>query len=145
MQSIHRHTSTSADHRARGPCLTARVSASDVTTDDTVPKADDSVRVVNIDEILTDLRRDGWATANGKPTDLSSALALHGYRSAHTQRGAARQTLRPLKNEDAPPRSMSARYGLDAQPLHSDGAHLGCVKLRRRSLCGFQAAVAVWA
>ncbi|WP_295818114.1 hypothetical protein [uncultured Microbacterium sp.] len=79
---------------------------------------------MDIDEILTDLRRDGWATANGKPADLSSALARHGYRSAHTQRGAARQILRPLKIGDAPPRSMSARYGLDAQPLHSDGAHL---------------------
>ena len=39
--------------------LTARVSASDVNAGDTPPRADDSVRVVHIDEILTDLRRDG--------------------------------------------------------------------------------------
>ena len=44
------------------------------------------------------------------------------------------------------------RHEIDGQVVESAYAHmregslaLGCVKLRRRSLCGFQAAVAVWA
>lgn len=34
-----------------------------------------------------------------------------------------RDLLRPTRPHDAHPRSLSARYGLNAQPLHTDGAH----------------------
>lgn len=34
------------------------------------------------------------------------------------------EVLRPVKIQDAPKRSLSAKYGTGPQPLHTDGAHL---------------------
>lgn len=79
---------------------------------------------MDVDQILEELRWNGWAKAQGKPTELTTALILSGYRAAATQRGMTRQILKPVTKEDAPPLTMSAQIGFGAQPLHTDGAHL---------------------
>lgn len=38
--------------------------------------------------------------------------------------GPALSTLRPVDQAEAEPNSLSAHYGKDTQPLHTDGAHL---------------------
>ena len=48
---------------------------------------------------------------------------MYGLRVARTQRGKSKQVLRPYTADAAPTHSLSALYGLDAQPLHTDGAH----------------------
>lgn len=41
----------------------------------------------------------------------------------NSREDAALTTLRPADRQDAHPNSLSARYGLGDQPLHTDGAH----------------------
>lgn len=71
-------------------------------------------------------RRDGWASANDVDLDsLRLAAAVLRWREVPIRRGdAGVAVLRPKTRETARPSSMSAAYGLDAQPLHTDGAHL---------------------
>jgi len=79
---------------------------------------------VDIDNALNELRWNGWTTVTGKPIELTTALIINGYSRAATQRGATRQTLKPVSKSDAPRLTMSAQVGFGAQPLHTDGAHL---------------------
>lgn len=84
----------------------------------------DTLRDMDVDALLTDLRSQGWATAVGALSRLEAEFIAHGMRQATTQRGAARQILRPVRMEDASSNTMSAVVGLGRQPLHTDGAHL---------------------
>lgn len=67
----------------------------------------------------------GWATWSGAIEDLVVAAKFRGWEEVPIRRGEeALSELRPTSAKKAPPRSLSATYGLDAQPLHTDGAHL---------------------
>lgn len=79
---------------------------------------------MEVDDVLADLRLNGWAEAVGTAEEFSRAVSWHGFTAVRTQRGAPRQVLRPHTQESAPAQSMSAHYGMGAQPLHTDGAHL---------------------
>jgi hypothetical protein len=79
---------------------------------------------MNVDTLLKSLLENGWVVTQGSLDQLERALHAHGMQRARTQRGSARQTLRPVSTADATPNTMSAKYGLGAQPLHTDGAHL---------------------
>lgn len=70
------------------------------------------------------LQRDGWTKAVGNLQQLRVALQVAGAQPATTQRGRSQSVLRPYAASEAPPHSMSAIYGLEEQPLHTDGAHL---------------------
>ncbi len=57
--------------------------------------------------------------------DVRRAARAAGWSEVPTRAGAdPHAVLRPVDNVAAPPRSLSAIYGLAAQPLHTDGAHL---------------------
>jgi hypothetical protein len=82
---------------------------------------------VDIADVRTKLGTRGWALATGTLDDVKAAIkwertmALY---SRSTTRKVKTSQLRPYTAEAAPPRSLSAVYGLSAQPLHTDGAHL---------------------
>lgn len=81
-------------------------------------------RAVDVKQALTRLRVQGWAELEGDLRELQLALRLEGLSPAASQRGLVQQTLRPTTQDSAPVNTMSAVYGLNAQPLHTDGAHL---------------------
>ncbi|WP_156382766.1 hypothetical protein [Sanguibacter sp. Leaf3] len=70
-------------------------------------------------------RKNGWSSSIGTLAELSWMTRAQGW-TAIKQRSddtTPETVLRPLSAEDAHPASMSATYGLGAQPLHTDGAH----------------------
>jgi len=81
---------------------------------------------------VTDLRtlaeaaaRDGWAEASGTLQEVRSQANALGWAEMPHRRGEPAATvLHPRTQETAHPHSLSATYGLGAQPLHTDGAHL---------------------
>jgi hypothetical protein len=78
---------------------------------------------------LADLAREaasgGWATGAGSLVDLQLSATRLGWRPVENRSGDKGSTrLTPTASEDATAPSMSAAYGLDEQPLHTDGAHL---------------------
>ncbi|ROQ28276.1 hypothetical protein EDF40_1410 [Curtobacterium sp. PhB170] len=73
------------------------------------------------------MQRIGWAVSTGTPEEVLRVIRWDPVWSAMPNRpGASRQStvLKPMTRAEAPQRSLSATYGLDAQPLHTDGAHL---------------------
>lgn len=66
----------------------------------------------------------GWASASGTLKDVRMAASMGGFAESPMNRAGAKSVLRPHTADAAPARSISAVYGLDAQPLHTDGAHL---------------------
>lgn len=85
------------------------------------------MKAADLQVIRHELSREGWALREGSPRDLHFALAIGGtWAPVLNTIGGSRQStvLRPYTTDDAPPRSLSAEYGLGAQPLHTDGAHL---------------------
>lgn len=70
-------------------------------------------------------RQTGWATGTLPLSKLRYQAERHGWSEVAMRRGdASVSTLRPLTQAEARPASLSATYGLGAQPLHTDGAHL---------------------
>lgn len=68
----------------------------------------------------------GWSSVTGTLSGLQTAARRLRW-SEVTIRTSERDfvtELKPLTQEEARPASLSATYGLDEQPLHSDGAHL---------------------
>jgi len=58
--------------------------------------------------------------------EVEAAARERGWEPVPTRPGEAdRKTLRPTPRLTAHPRSLGALYGLGAQPLHTDGGHLG--------------------
>jgi hypothetical protein len=62
----------------------------------------------------------GWATDTGTIEDVRLAATRRGLKELH----AGGKTLRPMNPTEAPPNSLSAKYGTDEQPLHTDGVQL---------------------
>lgn len=75
-------------------------------------------------EVFTTALTRGWATCE-IPLDAVRRLVQWQANGVLTRRdGPAISILRPQTPEQAHPRSLSAKYGLGALPLHTDGAHL---------------------
>jgi hypothetical protein len=83
---------------------------------------------LDFDQVIVALKASAWAVARGTPADLrgllkhASASWVETEASGATARLSA--TLRPSPEVSARPKTLSAQYGLRAQPLHSDGADL---------------------
>ena len=76
-------------------------------------------------DLLASARHVGWATGTGNIAQvMAAARNLSWAEVANRTGGPTVQTLTPTKPNDAEPRSLSAQYGLGAQPLHTDGAHI---------------------
>lgn len=74
---------------------------------------------------LGSVTRSGWLSCVGTLESARLAAAELGWSEAPVRRGDVTVSrLRPVKRDDAHPRSLSAIVGLEAQPLHTDGAHL---------------------
>lgn len=74
-----------------------------------------------------ELQTQGWAIASGPIAGALYEISKRArWQHIANGPGASRQstTLQPTRRESAAPRSLSAVYGLGAQPLHTDGAHL---------------------
>ncbi len=77
--------------------------------------------------IHRDLSSVGWSVSRGSADEAARIVQLdQKWRKIQNSAGASRQStvLRPMTQAEAPPRSLSAVYGLSVQPLHTDGAHL---------------------
>jgi hypothetical protein len=67
---------------------------------------------------------DGWWVGHLKFDVIRRYAEALGLIEAPNRRGTTGpDQLRPTRPLDSHPRSLSARYGLSAQPLHTDGAH----------------------
>lgn len=67
----------------------------------------------------------GWAKSSGTLEDLKTSARGVGWQIVPNRSGEpVEQVLVPKQQSDAPPRSLSKVYGMGAQPLHTDGAHL---------------------
>lgn len=75
--------------------------------------------------LLGEVRRTGWATVSGSLDYLRCLAADAGWEEVTFRRTDPPLTeLQPQTRLKARRLSLSARYGLGPQPLHSDGAHL---------------------
>lgn len=69
--------------------------------------------------------RGSWAVAEGTLAELTMAARRLKWKEIPVRSGEpAYSALKPRTQSEAKPRSLSAAYGLGAQPLHTDGAHL---------------------
>lgn len=69
--------------------------------------------------------RGSWAVAEGTFAELTMAARQLKWKEIPVRSGEpTHATLKPRTRREAKPHSLSATYGLDAQPLHTDGAHL---------------------
>ncbi|MFI9547603.1 TauD/TfdA family dioxygenase [Streptomyces sp. NPDC052016] len=67
----------------------------------------------------------GWAAGHATLAQIQLEAAMLRWTAVPTRRGGPDvATLRPVDPAEAQPNSLSARYGMGAQPLHTDGAHL---------------------
>ena len=67
----------------------------------------------------------GWTTTQGSLDQVPREAQRLGWEVVPTRPGEdAIGTLKPATTTNANPKSLSAVYGLNAQPLHTDGAHL---------------------
>ena len=61
----------------------------------------------------------------GDVETIRRQAAAHGWSEVPIRRGDQPvSVLKPVQPDSARPRSLSARYGLGDQPLHTDGAHM---------------------
>jgi hypothetical protein len=73
---------------------------------------------------LRELESRGWTTVDGEGTSALLHLMFElGQPHRSRPNGSYVDVLRPLKREDAPPKSMSAIYGDGAFPFHTDCAN----------------------
>lgn len=81
--------------------------------------------VIEWKALINETLNEGWATREGDLTKLS--FDLHGHDGwdivASRVGGPLVDTLTPTSADEAPKKSLSAKYGLGEQPLHTDGAH----------------------
>jgi L-asparagine oxygenase len=70
------------------------------------------------------LNRRGWAVTEARnAAELLSLAETFGEVAPSRAGGPVIDELRPKPVSEAPPRSLSARHGLDAFPYHTDAAH----------------------
>lgn len=82
------------------------------------------MRFLDLREAAATARRDGWCRVTASIDDVRSAGRRHGWSKISNRRGSPSVSiLRPVSQDDAESQSLSATYGLNAQPLHTDGAH----------------------
>jgi hypothetical protein len=83
------------------------------------------VNFLDLHKAATVARQDGWCALTGSVEDVRSAGLRFGWREVPNRAsGPSVSVLRPTSQTAATPRSLSAIYGLDRQPLHTDGAHI---------------------
>lgn len=68
------------------------------------------------------LTRSGWACADQSGAPDYAELDTHFARRFGVRRIGAKRVLSPLLEDEAPSHSLSGRFGLGAQPLHTDCA-----------------------
>lgn len=69
--------------------------------------------------------REGWAQGNATLTAIQYTANLLGWKEVRSRSSDPTVAeLVPRDTQRANPRSLSAEFGLGAQPLHTDGAHL---------------------
>ena len=67
---------------------------------------------------------DGWAVEDGDLDSVEYQATLLGWEVVASRKaGPLAEVLKPTRASDAPPKSLSAKYGTGDQPLHTDGAH----------------------
>lgn len=77
------------------------------------------------DRVIARLMREGWASFAGTLEDVTAHARHRGWVAVPMRRDdPVVSELRPLAASDARPNSLSSRTGMNAQPLHTDGAHL---------------------
>jgi hypothetical protein len=80
--------------------------------------------VISLEALVREARERGWTSAEGRLEAVISQAGHLGWVVVPSRKGGpALDSLRPLAAESAPSQSLSAIYGLGAQPLHTDGAH----------------------
>jgi hypothetical protein len=78
-----------------------------------------------LDQLVTTAKKDGWAVGIGKMDSIPYQAVLLGMTEVRMRSSdPSTTTLRPVDPAHAHPNSLSAKYGKDRQPLHTDGAHL---------------------
>lgn len=89
------------------------------------PPADEVALSSDVAHSRETARKYGWAIHAGSLEEVRAKARRLGWQEVSTRRGDRPVAeLRPTAPEHAHARSLSATYGLGAQPLHTDGAHL---------------------
>ena len=80
---------------------------------------------IDLQAVRAELQEHGFAVTSGTLQQVEFAARIEGIKLAGASTGrTSPKRLRPFKADDAPPRSLSAVFGMGAQPLHTDGAHM---------------------
>lgn len=80
---------------------------------------------IDLADIELELKDHGYAQREGTLPDVNlAAIQSQSWQRMLQAREATVATLRPTERSQARTRTLSAVYGLAAQPLHTDGAHL---------------------
>lgn len=67
---------------------------------------------------------DGWAVEEGDLGGVDLQASILGWEVVASRKdGPLAEVLKPTARRDAPTKSLSAKYGMGDQPLHTDGAH----------------------
>lgn len=83
------------------------------------------MRSTELAELFNEAEKKGWVIGTGPLARVRRAAKGLGWTEQANRTGEPSATrLTPSTREQAKPRSLSATYGLGAQPLHTDGAHL---------------------
>ncbi|NUP48499.1 MAG: hypothetical protein HOW97_14500 [Catenulispora sp.] len=78
-----------------------------------------------LEALVATARTEGWAAGAGTLEEIRSQAAELDWTETPMRRGDPPVSkLRPLSRAAARPNSLSSRYGMGGQPLHTDGAHL---------------------
>lgn len=78
-----------------------------------------------LNELAAEAAVNGWVTARADLQELRGVARSLGWHEVPARLGdEPASELYPVPARTAHPRSLSAQYGLGAQPLHTDGAHL---------------------
>jgi Taurine catabolism dioxygenase TauD, TfdA family len=78
-----------------------------------------------LETLVAMARKEGWAAGSGSIAQIRREAQSLGWTEVSVRQGAPTvTTLRPLNRDDAQANSLSAKYGIGDQPLHTDGAHL---------------------
>lgn len=80
---------------------------------------------IDLDGVEKELHSQGFAVREGNLHGLNfDSIRQRKWKPAKQKSGALVTAIRPMDKKQAPARTLSAVHGLDAQPLHTDGAHL---------------------
>jgi len=81
--------------------------------------------MTNLKALSDEARVFGWASGTQDPGLIQEQASELGWQEVAARRGDPFvATLRPTTESQAHPRSLSRQFGLGAQPLHTDGAHM---------------------